>query len=37
MKSYNGIAVISKIEPDSCAFGLRDGTAAPEIADGAPF
>ena len=30
MKSYNGIAVISKIEPDSCAFGLRDGTAAPE-------
>lgn len=30
MKSYNGVAVISKIEPDEASFGLGDGQAEPE-------
>ena len=30
MKSYNGVAVISRIEPDEAAFGLGDGLAEPE-------
>ena len=30
MKSYNGVAVISKIEPDEAEFGLGDGLAEPE-------
>ncbi len=29
MKSYNGVAVISKIEPDEAGFGLGDGLAEP--------
>ncbi|MEA4872957.1 MAG: exodeoxyribonuclease III [Synergistaceae bacterium] len=30
MKSYNGVAVISKIEPDEASFGLNDGAAEAE-------
>ena len=30
MKSYNGVAVVSKFAPDEAAFGLGDGAAAPE-------
>ncbi|MDO9545077.1 MAG: exodeoxyribonuclease III [Synergistaceae bacterium] len=30
MKSYNGVAVVSKIEPDEVSFGLNDGAADPE-------
>lgn len=30
MKSYNGVAIISKIEPDEAEFGLCDGLSEPE-------
>ena len=30
MKSYNGVAVVSRIEPDEATYGLDDGSAEPE-------